>query len=77
MSGYYPGYGGVSGGEMPSQPDFAAALSRLGAMTNEQLQELLDNDQKCEELVKSLDQVSSDMGKMGACLFCDVIYQFE
>ncbi len=40
-----------------SQPDFSAAISRIRTMNSEELQQMLDSESKCDEFVKSLDQI--------------------
>ena len=41
-----------------AEPDFAMALSKIQHMSKEELNDLLNNEAKLEEYVKSLDQVS-------------------
>ena len=55
--GYFTNYGGVGAGGIPSQPDYTAALARIQGMPNDQLQQLMDDNNKCEDLIRSLEQV--------------------
>ncbi len=55
MSGYYPSSGYSMSSS--SQPDFAAALSKIRGMSNTEMQEILDREEKAEQFVKGLDQV--------------------
>ena len=44
-----------------AEPDFAMALSKIQHMSKEELNDLLNNEAKLEEYVKSLDQVSKSI----------------
>ena len=57
MANFYSRYSS-NGFSSSSNPDYPAALSKIQNMTNAELQELLSDDIKCDQLLKSLDQVS-------------------
>lgn len=42
---------------MYQQPDLSAALSTVGHLNNDQLKELLNDDEKFDEMMKDLQQV--------------------
>ena len=57
MSAYYP-YGGSGGvGRPASQPDYTSALGQIKTMSSQELRELLEDEDKCDVFVKSLQQV--------------------
>ncbi len=69
MSFNYGGvYGGGESGGGP-HPDYDAAQSAVGRMSTEELRELLDEEQKCEQFVKTLHQVRSVEGICRCYLF--------
>ena len=41
-----------------AEPDFALALAKITRMSKDELNELLNKEEKAEEYIKSLDQVS-------------------
>ena len=59
MSLYYPygGSGGGGGSSSAPQPDYGAALANIKTMTSQELRDLLEDEDKCDVFVKSLQQV--------------------
>lgn len=43
---------------MTSHPDYSAALSRIQSMSDQELQDLLNDESLCDDFVKRLDQVN-------------------
>ena len=46
------------GSNSTAEPDFSLALARITRMSKDELNELLNKEEKVEEYIKSLDQVS-------------------
>ena len=46
------------GSNSTAEPDFSLALARITRMSKDELNELLNKEEKAEEYIKSLDQVS-------------------
>ena len=46
------------GSNSTAEPDFSLALAKITRMSKDELNELLNKEEKAEEYIKSLDQVS-------------------
>ena len=50
-------------GSGPTNPDYPMALARVQRMSKDELQELLNDDMKFDDYIKSLDQVRIISGR--------------
>ena len=50
-----------------AEPDFSLALAKITRMSKEELNELLNHEEKADDYIKSLDQVSNFLNKMLMC----------
>ena len=51
-----------------AEPDFSLALAKITRMSKEELNELLNHEEKADEYIKSLDQVSKDFSNLTICV---------